>query len=118
MGSVRRLLAHGLELLQTRVELLVVEVEEERNRLLHLLALGLAGICFLAIGLAFLAAFLTVLLWDSHRLLALGVFSGLFLALAGGLLWLVVNQAGSASRPFSASLSELSRDRAALEPRE
>lgn len=117
MGSVRRLLAHGLELLQTRAELLAVEVEEERNRLLRLLALGLAGILCLTIGLAFLAVFLTVLLWDSHRLLALGVFSGLFLVL-GGALFLAANRVRGGSRPFAASLAELAQDRAALEPRE
>lgn len=117
MGSVRRLLAHGLELLQTRAELLSVEVEEEKNRLLRLLALGLTGIFCLAIGLAFLAVFLTVLLWDSHRLLALGIFSGLFLVLGGALLW-AANHARSGPRPFAASLAELTQDRAALEPRE
>lgn len=117
-GSLRGLLVGGVSLARTRLELLAVEVQEEKARLLGLLAWGAAAVIFVAAGLVFLAVFLTVLLWESHRLLALGVFTALFLG--GGVFALFMAQrlASSGSKLFAASLGELDRDRAALEPRE
>jgi uncharacterized membrane protein YqjE len=112
------LLTHGLELLQTRAELLAVELEQERGRLLRLLTLGAMALLFLVAGLVFLAVFLTVLLWDSHRLWLLGTFSVLFLSLGAWALFLALGTMRRDSRLFAASLAELSQDRAALTPRE
>ncbi len=68
---VRRLLTLG----GNRLELLMVEVQEERERLLHaiLLALGVAALCLLA-GAALTGA-TVVLLWEFSRV-------GVLLALA------------------------------------
>jgi uncharacterized membrane protein YqjE len=65
-------------------------------------------------GLVFLAVFLTVLLWDSHRLLALGVFSALFLGAGITTLLMAMNLARAGSTLFKGSLAELARDREAL----
>ena len=115
-ASLRSLLGNGLALLQTRLELLSVELREEKARLVSLLAYGLLSFVLLSLGLAFLAVFVTVLLWDSHRLLALGAFSAIFLT--GGIASLLALRALAAtpSRLVAASLSELAQDRAALEP--
>lgn len=65
----RRLLAIGAN----RIELLMVEVQEERGRLLHalLLGCGIAASAFLAV-LALNAA-LVVLFWETSRVAALAV---------------------------------------------
>lgn len=117
-GSLRGLAASGVSLARTRLELLAVEVQEEKARLLGLVAWGAAALIFVAVGLVFLAVFLTVLLWESHRLLALGMFTALFLG--GGLvaLFMAMRLARSGSKLFAASLDELDRDRAALDPRQ
>ena len=78
-ASARGLLGTGVSLLHNRLELLGVELAEERARLLSLLAYGGAAFLCIAAGLIFLAIFLTVLLWENNRLLALGIFSALFL---------------------------------------
>ena len=78
-ASAKGLLGTGVSLLHNRLELLGVELAEERVRLFSLLAYGGAAFLCLAAGLIFLAVFLTVLMWDSNRLLALAVFSALFL---------------------------------------
>ncbi|QDX82274.1 hypothetical protein B9N43_14100 [Denitratisoma sp. DHT3] len=117
-GSLRRLLAHGLELLQTRAELLAVELEQERARLLRLLVAGAVAAASLVVGLAFLAVFVTVLFWDSHRLWLLGGFGIAFLLLGGAALLWARRQGCVGSSLFSASLDELRQDRAALAPRE
>ena len=59
--------------------------------------------------------FITVLLWDSNRLLTLGIFAALFLG--GGTVCLLVVR-GLANKPsglFAGSLAELAKDCAAAE---
>jgi uncharacterized membrane protein YqjE len=114
-ASLRGLAATGLALLQTRLELLAVELQEEKLRLANVAAFGTAAVIFLAAGIVFLAIFLTVLFWDSNRLLALGVFTTLFLG--GGFVCLLVarRHAQTPSGLFAASLAELVKDRAAAE---
>lgn len=115
-ASLRSLLGNGLALLQTRLELLSVEAQEEKVRLLSLLGYGAAAFVLLSFGLMFLAVLVTVLLWDSHRLLALGAFTAVFLT--GGLIALaaVLRLARTPSKLFSASIAELAQDRAAMQP--
>jgi uncharacterized membrane protein YqjE len=118
LSSVRGLLATGVATLQTRLELLSTEFQEETARIGGLLAYGAAAVILLSAGIVFLAVFVTVLLWDSNRLLVLGVFAALFLAGGGMALAAALRLARSGSKLFAASLAELSRDREALTPRE
>ncbi|MBU1236427.1 MAG: phage holin family protein [Gammaproteobacteria bacterium] len=113
-SSLRGLSATGLELLQVRLELFAVEIQEEKARAIGLAVYGIAAVILLGAGAIFSAAFVTVLLWDNNRLLALGVFSALFLG--GGLFCLLAARrlTRTPSGLFSGSLAEISRDRAAL----
>jgi len=113
-ASTKGLLGTGVALIHNRLELLGVEFAEERARLVSLLAYGAAAFLCLAAGLIFLAIFLTVLLWESNRLLALGVFSALFLGAGIACLTLAMSLGRSGSKLFSASLAELRKDREAL----
>jgi uncharacterized membrane protein YqjE len=113
-ASVKGLLGTSLTLLQTRLQLLATELEEERQRLLALMLWSAIAVLALGAGLVFLAIFLTVLLWDSHRLLVLGIFSAVFLGLGAVAVTLACNFARAASALFAASMAELGRDRAAL----
>ena len=113
-ASTKGLLGTGITLLHNRLELLGVELAEERVRLMSMLAYGGAAFLCIATGLIFFAIFLTVLLWDHSRLLALGVFSALFLGAGIASLTLVMSLSRSGSKLFSASLAELRRDREAL----
>jgi uncharacterized membrane protein YqjE len=113
-ASVKGLLGTSLTLLQTRVQLLVTELEEERQRIQALLLWSAVALLAMGAGLVFLAIFLTVLLWDSHRLLVLGIFTAIFLGLGLSAVYLSWRLARTPSGLFQASLTELSRDRAAL----
>ncbi len=106
----RRLLTIG----ENRFELLMVEVQEERERLLHaiLLALGVAAFGLLA-GVALTGA-IVVLLWELSRVAALLALTSLYGATAvclyrrlTGLLrdW----------KTLSATLDQLRKDRVCLE---
>ncbi|HEX5393610.1 MAG TPA: phage holin family protein [Rhodocyclaceae bacterium] len=117
LASLRQFLAHGVELAQTRLELILLELEEEKNRVFKLLVCTVAALMLLGAGLVFLAVFITVLLWEEHRLLALGLCSTFFLggglAAAGGVLFIARQRP---RHPHEASMDELSQDRASILP--
>ena len=101
-----------------RLELLVVEVQEEKLRVSRLLLNLVLAALLLGFGALFLTIFITVLFWDEHRLLALGVATA---ALFGAGLFTASTAAAElrrGSRLFAASLAELARDREALRAEE
>lgn len=113
-SSLRGLAGTVLELLQLRLELFSVEAQEEVMRVGALLVYGVVAVTFVSLGLAFLAMLITVALWDSHRLLALGIFSALFLSLGAVAVWLALQRVQSGTRLFSASIEEIRQDREGL----
>lgn len=100
----------GLQWLRVRLELFSVEAREHAWVALETLLLGVAAVFLLVLGLAFLAIFLTVLLWDSHRLLALAVFTTVFLTLAGVAVWLAKARWAQSRSWFESTLDEFKRD--------
>ena len=114
--ALRGWLHDGVALLRVRLELFGVEAREHALASVELLLAGLAALLFLGLGLGFFAVLLTVLLWDSHRLLALAVFSTLFLTLGLVALVLLRQRWQTAQRWFDASLEELRQDDQRLAP--
>ena len=112
--SLHGIVDAGLQTVQTRLELLAVELQEEKLRLTGLALNTVVAGLLLGFGLVFLMVFLTVLFWEEHRLLALGISTAV--CIGGGLI--AASNAARAFRSgtklFSASLAELARDRAAL----
>jgi uncharacterized membrane protein YqjE len=106
----RRLLTVG----ENRLELLTVEVQEERERLLHafLLALGVATFGLLA-GLT-LTATIVVLLWAWSPWAALLILTGVY-TIAGICLYRRLIGVMRNWQTLSASLDQLRKDRACLE---
>ncbi|MGC4394692.1 phage holin family protein [Hydrogenophaga sp. T2] len=115
-ASLRGLAATLVELAQVRLELFSVEAQEEVLRVASLVAYGAIALVCMALGLGFLAILITVALWDEHRLLALSVFTAVFL-LAGLIAMAQARERiRRGSRLFSASIEELRQDRESLEP--
>jgi uncharacterized membrane protein YqjE len=97
--------------LQTRLELLGVEWQEEKLRLTALIFNILLAALLLGFALLFAVALVTVWLWESHPLLALGL--GVVIFLVGG-VWnalLAARSLRQGSLLFRTSLAELARDR-------
>ena len=113
-ARVRGLVADVIELAQVRLELFTVEAREELVRLAGMALMGALAVVFVGFGLIFLAVFLTVLLWDSQRLLALGVFTTLFLGGGAVLALLAWQKARQGFRMFGATRDELRRDQERL----
>jgi uncharacterized membrane protein YqjE len=114
VDEARRLAASLLALGRIRLELLSIEVQEEKRRLASLLFWAVLSALSLGFALLAAAAWITVALWDTHRLLALGfAFAGLAGLGGWGLLRLRTLTAAR-STLFRASLGELRADEQAL----
>ncbi len=109
--SLRKLAATLVALVQTRLELLATEIEEERLRFLQLLLWGCVALFFLALGVVMLTFFVVVLLWNTDRVLVTFLLAAIYLAIGAALALFVRNKARARSKLFSASLAELAKDR-------
>ena len=114
LATLRRVVATVLALGQTRLELLGAEIEEEQLRLLRFIGWSALALLLLQLGLIFLAMWIVVAWWDEHRLLALGLATGVFLLAAGGAAWAARRHGRQGSKLFAGSFAELARDREAL----
>lgn len=114
LSSLRGFAATAVALVRTRLELLKIESQEEIGRVAGVLLWGMAAILLAVVGVTFLAVFVTVLLWDTHRVVALGIFSALFLAAAAVAIATALRLYRQGSRLFAASLAELRHDEDAL----
>ena len=117
LASLRTLVATLVGVLQTRLELLATEVEEERIRLTRLWLLTIAAVFFLGIGILTLTLFVIVLFWDTHRLLATGLLTAAYLTAGAVTAFAARRQAAGKSRLFTASLHELTKDHERLNSR-
>lgn len=115
LGATSRRFAQRLLVIgENRLELLTVEVQEERERLLHafLLALGVAAFGLMAT--VTLTAAIVVGLWAWSPVVVLLVLTGLY----GGVGVYLARRLSNCLRDwhtFSATLEQLRKDRACLE---
>ena len=114
LASLRRLGTTLVAILQTRFELFAKEFERERMRIMRLVLIGAVALFFFCLGTLTLTLFVIVLFWDTHRLLAIGGLTGLYLAIAVGLGLYAKSEAGRGARPFASTLAEFRKDRQRL----
>lgn len=117
LASLRNLAATAVGILQTRLELLATEVEEERLRVLQIVFWAVIAVFFLVLGVLMVTLFFVVLFWDTHRVLVTGMSAALYLMLAVAIGLAVRSKARAKSKLFSASLAELAKDRERLTSR-
>jgi uncharacterized membrane protein YqjE len=114
-GSLRALSATAIGILRTRLELLAVELAEEKNRLLSILLWSLGGLLALAMGILMLSFLVVAAFWDTnHRLTAFGVVAAVYFLAGIGALLFVRRKIANAPFTFDETLAELERDRQAL----
>jgi len=117
-ASLRSSVATLIDIGATRLELAATEYEEERLRLLRLLISTVATLLLLSMTVLLATTFVIVLVWDSHRLLAIGILTVGFAlaALVSAFGW---RQRLSKKPAFmAATVAELQRDADALRPRQ
>ena len=115
--SVKRLAGTLLAIIQTRLELLSNELEEERLRVAQMLFYGSVTLFLFGMAIVLMTMFVVVLFWDSYRLQVLGGLTVLFLVAGLLVLNALRRAAAERSKLFSTSLSELSDDIDRLTPR-
>ena len=107
-----RVLGDGLlATVQDRFELLAVELQEEKFRLIQTFLWVSAGVFAGMMTLTFASLTLVYFFWDSARLAVLG---GLTLVYAGALIAIIVASRRFIARqpnPFAATLQEFEHDR-------
>ncbi len=113
-SAVTTLASTALGVVQTRIELLSTEWEEERARLSRVwIAISLA-LFFTGIATVLVVAFFVVAFWESHRLWVLGGLASAFV-IAAIVCWRIAATAVAAKpRLFASTLAALAEDRAAL----
>ncbi len=114
LDSVGRLAASMTDILQTRLALASLEIEEELQRFLQLLLWSLAAFFCACFAVVLLAVLLIALFWDHYRLPLIG---GLITAFGGASYWMfahIRHQLASKPRLLQATLDELEKDAAHL----
>ena len=114
LGDALRAIGGTLaDMIRVRGALVSVEIAEEIERRKQQLMLGALAALFL--HTAFLVATFVVaaLFWDTHRFIALGALTLVYLALGAGAIALMARRARAAPAPFAATRRELEQDLAA-----
>lgn len=114
--SLSRIGAAGLGLLHSHIELLGLELQEQKARSLQALALAALALLCAWLLLLGLSALLLIALWDDYRLQSIVGLCLLYSLLLLLSLWRLRTLLNSSANPFSATLSELARDREQLLP--
>jgi uncharacterized membrane protein YqjE len=116
LGSLRGFADGLIGSVHDRVELLSIEVHEEKHRLIQII-LWIAGVILsgmLAIIFAGLA--LIFLFWDTHRVEAACGLAALYAIAFGVVVVAFRRHLERQPRPFAGTLNELQRDRECIPP--
>jgi uncharacterized membrane protein YqjE len=110
---IRKTMGTGLGALQNRGELFMVELQEEKGRVIQLIIRGIGGL-FLAMMTALLiTGTIIYLVPEDYRLYAVGGFAALYL---GGTIWAILSLKALLKRiPFGDTLAEFKKDSELME---
>jgi len=114
LSSIKNLFSTGTSIAQTRLELISVDVQIARTKLISLLVMIVSALFFLFFGLVMLALLIVIYSWESDRMMALGFLAGTFLSIGLILALLIMQSLRTMPKLFEASIAELAKDREAL----
>ena len=113
--SGRRMLAILVGMVRTRLNLLAVELMEEKSRIWLILVLTGLALILASMALLMLSLLVVVAFWDENRLLAIGALLAFYVIATAGVLLALRQKAKVGSPLFASTLRELSKDAEALE---
>jgi uncharacterized membrane protein YqjE len=110
-GPLRRMIGSVLALFHARLELIGIELAEERERLVAVIFLGLVAAIFALMALISLTALIAVAFWDTYRWQVLAGITGVYAI--GALICALRARSGLRAAPivFEAVLHEFEKDR-------
>ena len=114
LSTITRMLKTLRDTVENRIELFIVEWQEERLRLFQSLLLALTGIVCALMALILITLTIVVVFWDTHRVLVLVLLT---LAYVGGsaAALLTLRSRLRQWRAFSATLEQIKKDSACFE---
>lgn len=115
LESLTALAGTLVAIVHTRLDLLSIDLEEEREHMLSLLLLALVALFCLGVGVVLVTILLVAIFWDTYRILVLGTLAGCYLVAGMAAFWFVIHKARTKPRLFATSLSELLKDRQQLD---
>lgn len=110
---VRRTLATGIGALQNRGELFMLELQEEKSRLINLVVLGIGALFLAMMTLLLITGTVIMLVPEEYRIYAVGGFAALYLA--GTLVAVFSIKAMLKKIPFGDTLAEFKKDSELME---
>jgi uncharacterized membrane protein YqjE len=111
IDSLKGIARTSVEIVHSRLELLVTELGEEQSRLIELALVAALALLAVFLGIVFAAFLVVAAFWDTpYRLWAPGAIAALLLV-AAGVLWTVfLKKAKAKGKAFAATLHELASD--------
>lgn len=114
LATGRRILRSVGDLVQCRLELFLLELKEERVRVLDALLLVAACLVCALMTVAMLTLTLLVVFWQEHRVVVLVLLTLVYATGAGACFWALRNRLRD-WQSFTATLEQIKKDRACLE---
>jgi uncharacterized membrane protein YqjE len=110
-GPLRRIVSSVFAIFETRLELIGIELAEEKERLIGVLFLGLAAMMLTMMSLITLTVLIAIAFWDTYRWQSLAAITVAYALVA--VLCAVRARAGLANAPnvFDSTLAEFKKDR-------
>ncbi len=115
-ASLRGLATGALGLVATHVELIGVELQEEKHRLIEVAVFGACALALFAMALMLATFCIVVWLWDSYRLESVIALTVVYAALGGWALFMMQKKLAGHPNPFATTAAELEKDRERLLP--
>ena len=112
--AARRLSASLIEGIHLRLDLLALELAEERRRLLQLIVSAVALSLALLMVFVCINAILLILFWDDYGVSIVVSMAGFYAALAAVLGLVIVRRIQRGAETFAATREVLEKDRRAL----
>ncbi|SAL71888.1 membrane protein [Caballeronia terrestris] len=110
-GPLRRILSSTFAIFETRLELLGIELQEEKERLIGVLFLGLAAMMLTMMALITLTVLIAIFFWDTYRWQSLAGITLAYVLVAAFCGIKARNGLRDAPNMFDETLSEFRKDR-------
>jgi uncharacterized membrane protein YqjE len=109
-GSVKRLLESGSNFFSTKLELVGVELQEEKKRILELMIFVAAALLFAVMALTLITIGIVAKLIEKHLYEGIIVMGVLYFLLAAILYFLAQKKVQTATKVFQTTVEELKKD--------
>ncbi|ABP34095.1 phage holin family protein [Polynucleobacter asymbioticus] len=115
LSSIKSLAATGASIAQSRLELLSVDVQIHRSKIIRLMVMIVCALFFLFFGLVMFSLLIVIYSWETDRMLALSILSIGFISVGLIMSLLIVQSLRTMPKLFEASIAEFAKDREALD---